>query len=159
MQRAILNRHHQAQKRSNPGPVCAVEPGARPGGAVDYDVSSLSPMARPTPPSQRSSPTSASSGFATQGVLTPPGPQSAVQQHHEQRMAPITDYLGHIPFQRSPAHLGPPTPAMFAATTGSESTDVSAANAMAAHLYPAPFQSHIDQLGKLTRSFPPVALV
>ena len=130
IQRAILNRahHHQAQ-RCNGGPLAI-----------------HSPQAQPSAPSQMPSPISSSSGVATQGVLTPPGPHYSAHQRH----GPPGEFLGHVHPQQPVSSVGSQAAAMMAATTA----EVGHPGIMSSGYYPGPFQSHIDQLGKHTRSFP-----
>ncbi|KAL2074416.1 hypothetical protein VTL71DRAFT_8194 [Oculimacula yallundae] len=76
VQRAIMNRHHQA-RRSN----SSIAPKLEPGAALH------SPQSRPTPSSHASSPTSLSPGFLPQGVMTPPAAESQMQfQQQQQRL-------------------------------------------------------------------------
>merc|ERR1711939_384455 len=75
VQRAIMNRHHQA-RRSNSSIAPKLEPGAP----------MQSPQSRPTPSSHASSPTSHSPGFHPQGVMTPPASESQMQFQQQQRL-------------------------------------------------------------------------
>ncbi|KAH8815800.1 hypothetical protein F5884DRAFT_818019 [Xylogone sp. PMI_703] len=70
VQRAIMNRHHQA-RRSNSSIAPKIEPGV--------PHTHQSPQSRPTPSSHASSPTAQSPAFATQGVMTPPASESQLQ--------------------------------------------------------------------------------
>ncbi|RFU24849.1 hypothetical protein B7463_g11479, partial [Scytalidium lignicola] len=76
VQRAIMNRHHQA-RRSNSSIAPKIEPGVLP-------HTHQSPQSRPTPSSHASSPTAQSPAFANQGVMTPPASESQIQ--HQQRL-------------------------------------------------------------------------
>jgi hypothetical protein len=146
VQRAIMNRHHQA-RRSNSSIAPKLEPGA----------SIQSPQSRPTPPSHASSPTSNSPGFHNPGVLTPPASDSQMHYQPQQRLqAP----------KPQPQHAIPPNPSLMVNTGGigvqmgvqakgqgsSAGTGSASGNTPVQAYYPSgPFQNHIEQLGKLTR--------
>jgi hypothetical protein len=146
VQRAIMNRHHQA-RRSNSSIAPKIEPGAP----------LQSPQSRPTPSSHASSPTSNSSGFHNQGVMTPPASDSQMQfqQQQQQRLQAAKAQAAHgLPGNPGIMAntgavgnpLGPKGPGS-SGTGGTGGTPVAAAY----HPYPSPFQNHIEQLGKLTR--------
>ncbi|KAI9720861.1 MAG: hypothetical protein M1812_002700 [Candelaria pacifica] len=97
IQRAIMNRHHRAQ-RSASGITPKIETAnTGPQSSHESVFQSRSPQLQPTPPSQTSSPTtsSKSTGFAPQSVLTPPGPDILAQQQqrsqhpHKSHAAPL----------------------------------------------------------------------
>ncbi|KAH7360529.1 hypothetical protein BKA65DRAFT_547245 [Rhexocercosporidium sp. MPI-PUGE-AT-0058] len=87
VQRAIMNRHHQA-RRSNSSIAPKLEPGAP----------LQSPQSRPTPSSHASSPTSHSPGFLPQGVMTPPAADSQMQfqQQQQQRLQAAKPQPSHV---------------------------------------------------------------
>ena len=142
VQRAIMNRHHQA-RRSNSSIAPKLEPGAP----------LQSPQSRPTPSSHASSPTSNSPGFHNQGVMTPPASDSQMQfqQQQQQRLQAA---------KSQPAHGLPGNAGMVVNTgvgasiapkgPGSSGTSGTGGTPVAAAYYPSPFQNHIEQLGKLT---------
>jgi hypothetical protein len=145
VQRAIMNRHHQA-RRSNSSIAPKLEPGAP----------LQSPQSRPTPPSHASSPTSNSPSFHNQGVMTPPASdamQFQQQQQQQQRLQPakpqpIQGLQGNPAMMGNPGSVGPLGPKMQggSGTSGTGGTPITAA------YYPSPnFQNHIEQLGKLSR--------
>lgn len=146
VQRAIMNRHHQA-RRSNSSIAPKLEPGVI-----------QSPQTRPTPPSHVSSPTSNSPGFHNPGVLTPPA--SDAQMHYQQQQQRLQ---AAKPQQQQP-QPGMPGSANLLVNTGgvgvplgqkgqgSSGTGSTGGTPVAAAYYPSgPFQNHIEQLGKLTR--------
>ncbi|PQE05414.1 BZIP transcription factor protein [Rutstroemia sp. NJR-2017a BVV2] len=88
VQRAIMNRHHQA-RRSN----SSIAPKLEPGVAFHNNQS---PQSRPTPPSHVSSPTTSSPGFNNnQGVLTPPSSDSQMQHQQQQRLQAAKTHAQH----------------------------------------------------------------
>lgn len=141
VQRAIMNRHHQA-RRSNSNIAPKIEPGTI---VTAHSVthSNPSPQSRPTPSSHHSSPTSHSPGFPTQGVMTPPPSDSQIQQQR----------LGH-PLKPMPQGMpvgGPIGPgghpqAMAPVMKGAGGGTGGMGGPQAAY-YPSPFQNHIEQLG------------
>lgn len=150
VQRAIMNRHHQA-RRSN----SSIAPKLEPGAALQ------SPQSRPTPPSHASSPTSNSPGFHNPGVLTPPASEN--QMHYQQQPQRL-----QAPKQQ-PQHVLQANTGLLVSTggmgipmvpkgQGSSGTGSTGGTPVTAAYYPSgPFQNHIEQLGKLTRpllSFP-----
>lgn len=144
MQRAIMNRHHQA-RRSNSNIAPKLEPG----------VPLQSPQLRPTPPSHVSSPTSNSPGFSNPGVMTPPASDSQTQHQRLQGTKAMPGNPALIPNTGAiGTALGPKGQATSAAGSGG-GTPIAAAH------YPSPFQNyrnqnfrnHIEQLGKLAQTF------
>jgi hypothetical protein len=142
VQRAIMNRHHQA-RRSNSSIAPKLEPGA----------TLQSPSSRPTPPSHTSSPTAMSPGFNNPGVMTPPSSenQAHFQQQQQQRLhaaklQPALGIPGAIGLVNNTSVLGPPivpkgtNPPVAAAAAPPATTS----------LFPN-FKNHYEQLGKLSR--------
>lgn len=143
VQRAIMNRHHQA-RRSNSTIAPKLEPGAL----------LQSPQSRPTPPSHMSSPTSNSPGFHNPGVLTPPASDGQMHYAHQQRPQVPKPHPQHA-MQAAPGLMvntgGMPLAAKGQGSNGTASTG---GTPTTAGYYPAgPFQNHIEQLGKLSRPF------
>lgn len=143
VQRAIMNRHHQA-RRSNSSIAPKLEPG------VAFH-SNQSPQSRPTPPSHVSSPTTSSPGFNhNQGVLTPPSSESQMQ-HQQQRLQAAKTHAQHALSGTTGllvnTGMGMSLGAKGQGNAGSNNT---ASAPVAAAYYPS-FQNHIEQLGKLTR--------
>ncbi|KAK0121393.1 hypothetical protein ONS96_011566 [Cadophora gregata f. sp. sojae] len=149
VQRAIMNRHHQA-RRSNSSIAPKLEPGAP----------LQSPQTRPTPSSHASSPASHSPGFNPPGVMTPPASESQMQfQHHQQqqRLQAAKPQQSH-PVPGASGILG--HAAGMGGLIGTKGQGVGVAGStggapMGAAYYPpsADYQSHIEhikQLGKLT---------
>lgn len=142
MQKAMLNRQQQVRQRPVVAPpIQTVNQTPRGGGPHNF---AGSPTAQPTPPSQHSSPSTARSpGFALQGGMTSPG--SDLQAQHVQQRSMTSSQHQSFPSQPR-THMrnlqGHRNPAGV----------VSQSN-----YYPASFQKHYDQLGKLTHflnSFP-----
>jgi hypothetical protein len=139
MQRAIMNRHHQA-RRSNSNIAPKLEPG----------VPLQSPQLRPTPSSHVSSPTSNSPGFSNPGVMTPPASDSQTQH---QRLQGPKSIPGNPALLTNPGVIGTSLGPKGQAVSGSGS---SGGTPIAAAHYPSPFQNyrnqnfrnHIEQLGK-----------
>ncbi|ELR06715.1 hypothetical protein VC83_05222 [Pseudogymnoascus destructans] len=130
VQRAIMNRHHQA-RRSNSNIAPKLEP--------VVPLGNPSPQSRPTPSSHHSSPTSTSPGFAQANVLTPPAPEAQIQQ---QRAQPLKPHLNHglgVSVGPQNSGLGPALKGIQAAAGAGVSADAPAA------YYPS-FQNHIEQL-------------
>ncbi|KAI9812184.1 MAG: hypothetical protein M1827_004850 [Pycnora praestabilis] len=152
IQRAIMNRHHQARRSAS-----GVTPKIEPGNAMSQTpreaiYPNRSPQLQPTPPSHISSPTtSRSPGFAAQGVMTPPVPDlqaQQMQQHQQQQQRPQpplkrTSQPHHHSPLHDAGHLGP-TSESPRGSTGGTGTGSSAGVPNA--YYPSPFQNHIDQL-------------
>ena len=162
VQRAIMNRHHQARRSlSGMGPKAVsgyVPPQPRQEGAFQ----SHSPQLQPTPPSHTSSPIATKSpGFIVQdGMNSPASDLQAQHQVHQPQQRPHppprTDSRPHaraypgiaIPASDSATHLM--TPSTAGETRNSGEPDKSRAQSA---YYPSHFQNHINQLGKLSRPF------
>jgi hypothetical protein len=146
VQRAIMNRHHQA-RRSNSNIAPKLEPPLQ------------SPQLRPTPGSHVSSPTSNSPGFSNPGVMTPPA--SDPQTPHPRLHAPKAASHGLPGNQALLANTGVIGTGLGSKGQGSSGSGSSVGTPIAAVHYPSPFQNfrnpnfrnHIEQLGKLP---PPV---
>lgn len=133
LQRAIMNRHHQARRSPTSGPL-KMEP-------MQLSIPALrSPGHHPhsTSPSQASSSSSTSPAFGAQGVLTPPASDHAIPLRPPPMGSGVrTTSAPHAP--GVPMMAGPGGPRTPGGPTR-QST-----------FYPSPFQHHIDQLGKLAR--------
>lgn len=146
IQRAVMNRHTQA-RRSASGII-------KPNHAQPSPTSSItnhSPRLQPTPPSQALSPTTARSPVGlVQGGMISAGVDLRAQQQQQPRPKP-----------RIPPHQMPPSistsmststsQAILPASRGTGSTEMASATSTQSSYYPSPFQTHIEQLGKLTR--------
>jgi hypothetical protein len=141
VQRAIMNRHHQA-RRSHSGIAPKLEPSVpTPHPSIH---SNQSPQSRPTPSSHASSPNSHSPGFAPPGVMTPPASDSQLQQQRSQALKP---QLSHgLPVGQ--AGLGAP---LAPANKGQGNSGARGIGAGQPNYYPSPFQNQIEHIGKLTR--------
>ncbi|GME54227.1 Basic-leucine zipper (bZIP) transcription factor [Neofusicoccum parvum] len=160
MQRAIMNRHQQARRSlvGFPQKVEGVQgsPLAQPDGSVPNH----SPHSQPTPASHMSSPsTTATKSPNFIPTISPNmGPVSQSQQQQQQqqqqqiRPQPSRSQYNPLPPQRSSS-----LNTQFAAPSGLPNASSAGGNALAGNgngpsaFYPSPFQSHMDQLGKLTR--------
>lgn len=151
MQKAMLSRQQQARHRpSMAPPIQTVNPSSQVSGQRNF---AGSPTAQPTPPSQHSSPSTARSpGFALQGGMTSPATDTATQQPHQQQQA--------RPLPPSNPNSFPPQPRVQARSLSNSGTSqafpprTQANPVMQDSYYPASFQKHYTQLGKLTPSFP-----
>lgn len=155
IQRAIINRHHA--RRSNSGVAPKLEPGINMSplpAPIQPHPSALSPKSRRTPSSHSASPT-ATASFGSQPGASPAGSDhlnSAVRQS----VPPATAMKTPTPQHVGAMHGMPPrlqqmqVPGLQQGTThvrGGVPTTT-------APFYSTPsFQNHIEQLGKLTRSF------
>lgn len=138
VQRAIMNRHHQA-RRSNSNIAPKLEPVA--------PLGNPSPQSRPTPSSHHSSPTSTSPGFSQANVMTPPAPEAQIQHQQQRAHQPLKPQMNHglgVSVGPQNAGLGPALKGIQAAAGAGVSGDAPSA------YYPS-FQNHIEQLGKLAQ--------
>ena len=150
MQKAMLNRQQQARHRpAMAPPIQTVNQSSQVGAPRNF---AGSPSTQPTPPSQHSSPSTARSpGFALQGGMTSPTADMGAQQTQQQQQG------RHLP---PPQHNAfPPPPRAETRTLSNPSTSqafpprTQPSAIMQESYYPASFQKHYSQLGKLTRSF------
>jgi hypothetical protein len=134
LQRAIMNRHQQA--RRSPGSMVPLKLEPTP---LTIPPSIRSPGRYPhcTSPSQASSSSSTSPAYVTQGVMTPPGSDHALDNR------PPLMHLGQGVRTTSAPHISP------LVTSPGAAPRPSAAQVRPSSFYPSPFQNHIDQLGKL----------
>lgn len=153
MQKAMLNRQHSAARQR---PAMAPPPIQTVGHSPRVNVigeTMNSPVVQPTPPSQRSSPsTTRSPGFPMQGLASPTTDLQPRQQYPQQRqMQPMP----HSAFQQQQQRAH--NRSMSAHTMGQpyprRSMHVPVSQTQAAY-YPTSFQKHYDQLGKSTPIHP-----
>jgi hypothetical protein len=145
MQKAVLSRQQQVRQR----PILA-PPIQTVNQSPHLGQPRNSPNKQPTPPSQHSSPSTARSpGFALQGGMA--SPASDLQAQHTQRPMGPTQ---HHSFPSQPrTHLRQlSTPITTQSIQGQRLPTSAAHNG---NYYPASFQKHYDQLGKLALSFFP----
>ncbi|EDO04861.1 hypothetical protein SS1G_07344 [Sclerotinia sclerotiorum 1980 UF-70] len=148
VQRAIMNRHHQA-RRSNSSIAPKLEPG------VSFH-NNQSPQSRPTPSSHASSPTTSSPGFNHQGVLTPPSSDSQMQhqQQQQQRLHAAKTQAQHALSGTTGLLVNTSVASPLGAKgqgNGNGNGAGNAGGATGAPTYYPSFQTHIEQLGKLTQ--------
>jgi hypothetical protein len=151
MQKAMLNRQQQVRNRPVMAPpIQTVNPSSQVGGQRNF---AGSPTAQPTPPSQQSSPSTARSpGFALHGGMTSPatdmvGAQQPQQQPQARQLPPQphSSYASQPrPHARTLSH--PTTSQAYPPRTQANPT-------VQDSYYPASFQKHYSQLGKLTPFF------
>ncbi|KAF2114414.1 hypothetical protein BDV96DRAFT_494673, partial [Lophiotrema nucula] len=158
-QRAVMNR--QQQRRSIGAPPKAEGPHGLPMIQPDGALSNRSPLSQPTPGSHLSSPAisaTRSPNFMPQAATVSPnfGPVPQQQQQQQLRSAPprstYTPMMG--PQRPSLITNHPPSNGLSSASTvgsgaGSAMTQSSTSGGPQSY-YHSPFQSHMDQLGKLT---------
>ncbi|KAI1623447.1 hypothetical protein EDD37DRAFT_631688 [Exophiala viscosa] len=149
MQKAMLSRQQQARHRpAMAPPIQTVNSSSQSGGQRSF---ADSPTVQPTPPSQNSSPSTARSpGFALQGGMTSPATDIATQQPQQQQQGrPLPPLQHHVfaPQRRVPAARTFPNQA----TAQAFPPRAQANPTMQDNYYPASFQKHYSQLGKLTR--------
>jgi hypothetical protein len=159
-QRAILNR--QQQRRSIGGPPKADGPHGLPMIQPDGPLHNRSPLSQPTPGSHLSSPahsTTRSPNFLPQGTSVSPnfGPIPPQQQQQQQQLRPQPPRTHFTPV------MAPQRPSIITnhpASNGSSSASTvmtqSTTSGGPASYYPSPFESHMNQLGKLSRFFSPL---
>lgn len=164
IQRALMNRHHQV-RRSASGIAPKFESVHPVSGQRDGGLSTQSPQLQPTPPSQTSSPsTTKSPGFVAQGGMTPSASDLQAQQqpqpqlhHQHQHQQPRPQQPPKAPNRpRGQPHPGiriPTTDAIGSHLAPQTARSAGGGSASTSTFYPSPFQSHIEQLGKLTRPF------
>ena len=155
-QRAVSNRHQQVP-RSLSGPAPRL---LQPHKANPSLVSNQSPKLQPTPPSITSSPTtSRSPNYALQGGMTSPrgGFQAQSQQQLQQQQSqPQLRPTSQSNMQAYPgitiATSNPNVQSVAPVSAGGHAIDGRGiAVAPRPNHWPPSYQSHIEQLGKLTR--------
>lgn len=156
MQKAMLNRQQQARHRpAMAPPIQTVNPPSQVGGPRGF---AGSPAAQPTPPSQHSSPSTARSpGFALQqgGLNSPATTERPGQQAQQQQQTRPLQQQRSFPSQ--PRH---PARGMTHSDPSQGYPPRTEPNPMMHDsYYPASFQKHYTQLGKLTPFFPPLPLL
>jgi hypothetical protein len=152
VQRAIMNRHQQA-RRANSNIAPKLEPGLPAVGLAPPHINQ-SPQTRQTPSSHHSSPSSNSPSFPTQGVMTPPGSDTHLQQQQQQQQL-LQQQQRNQQQHKSQMPHGLPLPGglgsqMGPAMKGQGTSGPGSMGGVQAAYYPS-FQNHIEQLGKLTR--------
>jgi hypothetical protein len=150
MQKAMLNRQQHARRHP-----MLVQPPLQTVNFIPQTgrkgIFASSPPLQPTPPSQQSSPSTARSpGLALQGGISSPNSdlQAQPQQQHSRPPPP----LQHNPHPSQPRQQIRPAP-MNATSQPLPSPIRATAPGAQPNYYPASFQKHYDQLGKLPRSF------
>lgn len=159
LQRAMMNRHQQA-RRSIGAPPKAEGVHGLPLIQPDGALPNRSPLSQPTPGSHLSSPSTTatrSPNFIAQGApsVSPNFGPMAPQQQHLRPQPPRSQYTPIMGPQRpSVVTNQPPSSGLSSASTvgsGAGSVMSSSTSGGPSGYYASPFQSHMDQLGKLTR--------
>ncbi|MCJ1337859.1 hypothetical protein MMC09_003143 [Bachmanniomyces sp. S44760] len=162
VQRAIMNRHHQARRSvsaNTPKLLSALSASSHPSSSSTH-----SPQLQPTPPSTLSPTVSRSPNYVFQGGMTSPGAglqaQQQQQQQHPQHPSQLPPRVGTYPNSRgypniaiSTSHPNMPHPAQSPAA-GQFSGERSSAGGTKINHWPSPYQTHIEQLGKLAPPLP-----
>ncbi|KAI9787300.1 MAG: hypothetical protein M1835_002819 [Candelina submexicana] len=154
IQRAIINRRHQARRSASSITPKIETNNAAPQSSRESVLQSGSPQLQPTPPSQTSSPStsSKSTGFVTQSVMTPPAPDVLAQHPQQQHPQQQQQHKSYAPSQQQ---APTPNPGFSSprnnSTTGQQGSRPITTAAPSSTYYPSPFQNHIDQLGKLSQ--------
>lgn len=155
-QRAILNR--QQQRRSVGGPLKDGThnlPMLQPDGPINR-----SPLSQPTPGSHLSSPahsTTRSPNFVAQGTSVSPNFGPLPQQHHPP-LRPRTHFASSLgPGPQRPSIITNHAAANTNGSSGASSavTQSTASGGGSSSFFPSPFESHMTQLGKLSRFLSP----
>lgn len=153
LQRTAINRQH-ARRAGQP-----FTQRMAPGSAAQSELSfsARSPQGHPTPSSHASSPTALTQSPASmqQGGITPPASAMHGQQQHYSVQQPRPRYV----MQHPPQRVAPPVqyansnsvPNLPAPNLADGNNNNSVASAPSAY-YPSPFQKHIEELGKLSRT-------
>ena len=170
VQRAIMNRHHQARRSLSGMPPKLVSSYAAAQSRQDGPFPSHSPQLQPTPPSHTSSPIGTKSpGFVVQEGMNSPAsdaqsqhlilqqqqkPQQQQQQRQQPHLSPRLTSQSHpraypgIAIPTSDAATPLMTPSTAEESRNGVGTDKSRPQS---GYYPTHFQNHINQLGKLSR--------
>ena len=157
-QRAVLNRHHQVQ-RGNPGTTPRLIQAQK---SRSNTLSSQSPQLQPTPVSQTSSPTTSRSPiYVMQGGMT--SPHATNQAQHQFQQQQLQQPLRPASFPHShtyPSIIIPnSSPGVqnlqhgMASAIGEDGRE--SASSSRPTQWSSSYQTHMEQLGKLTRPFLP----
>ena len=155
-QRAVMNRHHQIQRaNSGSGPRLIQAQKSR-----SNTVSSQSPQLQPTPPSQHSSPTTAKSPtYAMQGGIIAPHTALQAQQQFQQHQLQQPLRPHGLPHTQSYPSINIPTTNTKVQNIqpgrqgGPGDDGRNSASGLRPSHWSSPYQTHMEQLGKLTRPF------
>lgn len=148
VQRALLNRQSQIRRSTSGSSSRAIRPQSSKASSVQ------SPRLQPTQPSQIVSPTTTkpSIGIAKGGMIS-----YNVDIKAQQPQQPLPPLESRAYPQQQPSRLSIPTSrSSMQATTPStadtsRSSEVGSTAGTQTSFYPSPFQTHIEQLGKLSR--------
>ena len=150
MQKAMLNRQHSRQHRAQMAPP-PIQTANQPSRASLIGETMNSPLGQPTPPSQRSSPsTTRSPGFPLQGLASPTAEMAPQQQFPRQRqMQPMPQQFQ----QQQRAHNRSLSANTIGHPYSRRSMHVPISQTQTQY-YPTSFQKHYDQLGKFSPFHP-----
>lgn len=156
LQRSVLNRPSQS-RRSTIGSMS--QPTIKTQSSSSGTIPKQSPQLQTTPRSQTLSPTSAKSptSFHMQGGPNSPGRDMQTQklphQHHKHRNSASRPHSVHANSSSAPS-MQAMSPS---SRDGSRSSEMGSGGGTQKNYYPSPYQSHIEQLGKLGRPLVPIA--
>jgi hypothetical protein len=143
-----MNRQHQA-RRSHSGIAPKVEHSSQlQHGPRNHVFTNHSPQLQPTPPSQATSPNPTSPAY---GVMTPPASDRLAQQQQQQQQQASNTHSQSI-YSISMGATTPSGPSSIPIASGPGSSGTCSTSTY----YTSPFQTHQDQLGKLTPPFSPL---
>ena len=147
-QRAVMNRHNQARRSMSGSGLKVLHPQSSQGNSIP----SQSPQLHSNPSLQAHSPVMMKSPASlAQGGMTSPGGDLQAQQQPQPPLKPRSQN------SRGQLGLAIPTsaPNMQAMSPngrgGGRGNEMNSAASNASSYYPSPFQTHIEQLGKLPR--------
>ena len=148
IQRAVLNRQNQV-RRSTSGSQSSriLKPQS------SHASSNHSPRLQPTPPNTISPSTNKSPlGLPKGGMIPPNGEFKAQQQPQQHQPLDPRAYSQHAPSRLNVPTARPPVQNMTPSSAdGSRGNEMDGTAGSHSSFYPATFQAHIEQLGKLPR--------
>ena len=156
-QRAVVNRHHQVQ-RGHSGNMPRLIQAQK---SRSNTLSSQSPQLQPTPSSQTSSPTASRSPiYVVQGGMTSPHAANQAQHQFQQqqfqqplRPAPSFPHPHTYPTITIPISTPGLQDAQHSMTSGTGEDGRESASSSRPSQWSSSYQTHMEQLGKLTRPF------
>ncbi|MCJ1387742.1 hypothetical protein MMC18_000585 [Xylographa bjoerkii] len=157
-QRAVLNRHHQVQRGNSGNTPRLIQAQT----SRSNTLSSQSPQLQPTPSSQTSSPTTSRSPiYVFQGGMTSPHAANQAQHHFQQQQ--LQQPLRSAPFPHSHTYPSITIPTLpsgvqtlhHGMTSAVAEDGRESASSSRPSQWSSSYQTHMEQLGKLTRPLLP----